>query len=153
MDKNQIYEEYHTKVLRYINSQVNDYYLAEDLCSDVFVKVYEKLDTFDDKKASISTWVFTITRNRLIDYYRTRKVMVEIPETLTYDDDYSDIDDEMLEKLAEALDKVDERSKKLIIMHYYEGKTLKEVAELMDISYPYAKILHKKALFNLKRQF
>ena len=153
MDKNQIYEEYHTKVLRYINSQVNDYYLAEDLCSDVFVKVYEKLDTFDDKKAGISTWVFTITRNRLIDYYRTRKVMVEIPETLTYDDDYSDIDDEMLEKLAEALDKVDERSKKLIIMHYYEGKTLKEVAELMDISYPYAKILHKKALFNLKRQF
>ena len=153
MDKNQIYEEYHTKVLRYINSQVNDYYLAEDLCSDVFVKVYEKLDTFDDKKASISTWVFTITRNRLIDYYRTRKVMVEIPETLTYDEDYSDIDDEMLEKLAEALDKVDERSKKLIIMHYYEGKTLKEVAELMDISYPYAKILHKKALFNLKRQF
>ena len=153
MDKNQIYEEYHTKVLRYINSQVNDYYLAEDLCSDVFVKVYEKLDTFDDKKASISTWIFTITRNRLIDYYRTRKVMVEIPETLTYDDDYSDIDDEMLEKLAEALDKVDERSKKLIIMHYYEGKTLKEVAELMDISYPYAKILHKKALFNLKRQF
>ena len=153
MDKNQIYEEYHTKVLRYINSQVNDFYLAEDLCSDVFVKVYEKIDTFDDKKASISTWIFTITRNRLIDYYRTRKVMVEIPETLTYDDDYSDIDDEMLEKLAEALDKVDERSKKLIIMHYYEGKTLKEVAELMDISYPYAKILHKKALFNLKRQF
>ena len=141
------------KVLRYINSQVNDYYLAEDLCSDVFVKVYEKIDSFDDKKASLSTWIFAITRNRLIDYYRTRKVMVEVPETLTYEESYDDVDEDMLEKLAIALKGIDERSRKLIIMHYYEGKTLKEAAEALDISYPYAKILHKKALFSLKKYF
>lgn len=150
LDKNQLYEDYHIKVLRYIQSKVNDYYLAEDLCSDVFVKVYEKLDTFDDSKASLNTWIFTITRNRLIDYYRTRKVMVEVPEDLTYEIDEK-LDEDCLKSLAKALDNLDERAKKLIIMHYYEDKTLKEIAEEFGVSYIYAKLLHKKALLNLKK--
>lgn len=149
IDKNQLYEDYHMKVLRYIQSRVNDYHLAEDLCSDVFVKVYEKLDTFNEKKASISTWIFTITRNRLIDYYRSRKVTVEIPEDLTYEVDES-IDEDSLKALAKGLEKLDERSKKLIVMHYYDGKNLKDIAEELGISYIYAKILHKKALIRLK---
>lgn len=151
MEQSQIYEDYHMKVLRYIQGQVNDYYLAEDLCSDVFVKVYEKLGSFDEKKASISTWIFTITRNTLIDYYRTRKVTSEIPENLVYEDDESDVDDESLEKLAKGLENLDERSRNLIIKHYYEGKTLKEAAEELGISYAYSKILHQKALFLLKK--
>ena len=151
MDKSQIYEDYHMKVLRYVQGQVNDYHLAEDLCSDVFLKVYEKLDTFNDKKASISTWIFTITRNTLIDYYRTRKVTSEIPENLVYEDNGDDIDEEMLEKLAKGLENIDERSKNLIIKHYYEGKNLKQTAEELGISYAYSKILHQKALFLLRK--
>ena len=151
MEQSQIYEDYHMKVLRYIQGQVNDYHLAEDICSDVFLKVYEKIDTFNEKKASISTWIFTITRNTLIDYYRTRKVTTEIPEDLTYEDDDSTVDEEALEKLAKGLENIDERSKKLIIKHYYENKTLKEIAEDLGISYAYAKILHQKALFSLRK--
>lgn len=153
MDKTKIYEDYHLKVLRYIQSKVNDYHLAEDLCSDVFVKVYEKLDTFDESKASISTWIFTITRNLLIDYYRTRKITVEIPDSLTYEQDISDVDPESLETLASALKELNDRDRKLIIMHYYEGKTLKEVAQTLGISYIYAKVLHQKALLSLKKHF
>ena len=153
MDKTKIYEDYHLKVLRYIQSKVNDYHLAEDLCSDVFVKVYEKLDTFDESKASISTWIFTITRNLLIDYYRTRKITVEIPDSLTYEQDISDVNPESLETLASALKELNDRDRKLIIMHYYEGKTLKEVAQTLGISYIYAKVLHKKVLLSLKKYF
>lgn len=153
MDKTKIYEDYHLKVLRYIQSKVNDYHLAEDLCSDVFVKVYEKLDTFDETKASISTWIFTITRNLLIDYYRTRKITVEIPDSLTYEEDISDVDPESLETLASALKELNDRDRKLIIMHYYEGKTLKEIAQTLGISYIYAKVLHKKVLLSLKKYF
>lgn len=151
MDKDKLYEEFHMKVLRFIQSKVNDYYLAEDLCSDVFVKVYENIDSFDEKKASLSTWIFTITRNRLIDYYRTRKVMEEIPENLTYEEDDEDIiNEEALEKLAFALEKLDERDRKIIVRHYYNGETLKKIAEDLDISYIYVKVLHQKALNKIK---
>lgn len=153
MDKAQIYEEFHMKVLRYIQSQVNDYYLAEDLCSDVFVKVYDKLDSFNEKKAKLSTWIFTITRNTLIDYYRTRKVTVEVPETLTYEVEDTEDLDEQLQTLSKALEQIDERSKQIIILHYYDCLTLKEIAEKLNISYTYVKILHKKALLLLKDYF
>ena len=153
MDKTQIYEEFHMKVLRYIQSQVNDYYLAEDLCSDVFVKVYDKLDSFNEKKAKLSTWIFTITRNTLIDYYRTRKVTVEVPETLTYEVEDTEDLDEQLQTLSKALEQIDERSRQIVVLHYYDCLTLKEIAEKLDISYTYVKILHKKALLLLKDYF
>ena len=150
--KTEIYKDYHGKVFGYIISQVSNSDLAEDLCEDVFLKVYEKLDTFDETKASISTWIYTIARNTLTDYYRTRKVCEEIPEE--YESAISVEDEicnrEMLEKLANALEKLDERSRDIIILRYYSGFKLTEIAEKLDISYSYVKLLHNNALENLK---
>lgn len=153
--KAELYIKYQKKVLSYLNGKVNNITLAEDLCADVFLKVYEKLDTFDEEKASISTWIFTITRNLLTDYFRTRKVYDEIPEELS---DSSSIEEnlcneEMLDTLATALEKLDERERDIIIFHYYSGMTLTAIAERMGISYAYVKVLHNKALSNMKKLF
>lgn len=148
----EIYESYHSKVQNFILSKVNDMYLAEDICSDVFIKVYEKYDTFNDSKSSLSTWIFTIARNTLIDYYRVRRVHEEVPEDMAMDSSVEDevLGNEMLDGLADALEKLDERERDLIILHYYSGLKLNEIADKMDISYSYVKILHKKALVELK---
>lgn len=151
-EKTRIYEQFSGKVKGYIYTQVNDSILAEDLCSDVFLKVYEKIDSYDDSKASLSTWIFTITRNTLIDYYRVRKVHEEVPEELASEESIEDevCNNEMLELLADALSKLEERERDIIILHYYKGITLKVIADKLNISYAYVKILHNKALGNLK---
>lgn len=153
--KADIYTQYAEKVRGYIVGKTNNSQLAEDLCSDVFIKVYEKIDSFDPTKSSVSTWIFTITRNTLIDYYRTRRVFSEVPEEL--EDDQSIEDDvcnqEQLEILAKALEHLDERQRNIIVLRYYSGKTLKEIAQTLDISYAYVKILHNKALGELKAFF
>lgn len=150
-----VYELYHEKVLRYIRSKVNDRYLAEDLCSDVFVKVYEKADSFDESKASMSTWIFTIVRNRLTDYYRTRRVFEEIPETCADDSSVEDsiCNAETLEILADALETLPERERDIIILHYYSKETLKTIGEKLNISYAYVKVLQNKALSALEKYF
>ena len=153
-EKTKIYEDYAIKVRNYILSKVNDFNLAEDLTSDVFVKIYSKLDSFNDKKASLSTWIFTITRHTLIDYYRTRKVNEELPEDLTYEEDEEDICTlENLDTLKEGLKKLSDKERDLIVLHYYSKETLKDIAKKMDISYAYAKVLHAKALLKLKNSF
>ena len=153
-EKTKIYEDYAIKVRNFILSKVNDFNLAEDLTSDVFVKVYSKLDSFNDKKASLSTWIFTITRHTLIDYYRTRKVNEELPEDLTYEEDEEDIcTPENLDTLKEGLKKLSNKERDLIVLHYYSKKTLKDIANKMNISYAYAKVLHAKALLKLKNSF
>lgn len=153
--KTKIYSDYYKKVLSYLNGKVNDSYLAEELSSDVFLKVFEKLDSFDETKASLSTWIFTITRNTLTDYFRTRRVFDEVPEDLPTDSDIEEnyCRNEMLDELADALEALPERERDLIILHYYSGKTLKEVADYLDISYAYVKILHNKALASMKKFF
>ncbi len=152
IDKEKIYRDYHGKVFGYIRSKINSVQDAEDITADVFVKAFEKLDSFDESKASLSTWIYTITRNTLTDYFRTRKVLAEIPETL--EDDSSVENDvcnaEMLEILANALETLDERERDIIILRFYSGKTLKEITAQMGISYAYGKVLQNKALEKLR---
>ncbi|MBQ0084244.1 MAG: sigma-70 family RNA polymerase sigma factor, partial [Clostridiales bacterium] len=120
MDKEKIYFEYHEKVFGYILSKINNQHDAEDLTADLFVKIYAKLDTFDKNKASLSTWIYTVTRNTLTDYYRTRKVFGEIPEMLSDENSIEDeiCNDEALDKLADALEALDKRERDIIILHY-----------------------------------
>ena len=156
MDKNiqeEIFREYHDKLQWFIFEKVNDQYLAEDLCSDVLMKVYEKYDTFDSSKASLSTWIYTIARNKLIDYYRGRKVFEEVPEEISTDSDIEaeTCNEESLDELADALEQLDERERDIVILRYYKGITLREIAFKMNISYAYVKILHNKALESLKK--
>ena len=47
------------------------------------MKVVENIDKFDEQKASFSTWIYTIARNTVIDYYRKAKIESDI-------DDYVD---------------------------------------------------------------
>ncbi len=153
MDKEKIYRDYHGKVFGYIRSKTNSLQDAEDLTADVFVKVFEKLDSFDEGKASLSTWIYTITKNTLTDFFRTRKVFAEIPESLEADSSVENdvCDAEMLEILANALESLEERERDIIILRFYSGKTLKEIVAQMGISYAYGKVLQNKAFEKMRR--
>lgn len=148
-----IFKDYHDKVLHLIYGKINNYTLAEDLTSEVFLKVYSKLDTFDETKASISTWIYRIAQNTVIDYFRTRKVYSEVPEEIAQESEIDDeiLNNETLDALADALTELPERDRDLIILHYYHGLTLKESAERIGMSYSNAKLVHNKSLVVLER--
>jgi RNA polymerase sigma factor (sigma-70 family) len=75
----ELYEEYLPKVFRYMSYRVNDVSAAEDLTSSVFEKVLTKLTSYRSDKSSFSTWLFTIARNTVIDYYRTVSKKQTVP--------------------------------------------------------------------------
>lgn len=153
--KERIYLEYHKKVLGYLSSKLFNKSEAEDIASDIFVKVYENFDKYDEKKASISTWIYTITKNTLTDYFRTHKQFEEMPdipdESISVEDKICN--DDMLDKLAKALETLRGRERELIILRYYENKSLKEIADYLNISYSYAKIMQNKAMDKLRDFF
>ncbi len=149
MDAGQIYEEFQTKVRAYVRGKIQDPHDVEDLVSAVFMKVVQKLDTFDPAKASVSTWVYTITRNTVTDYFRTRRSMVAFEDYMV-DEVPSEMTDDALGGLADALLTLKEKERDLIVLHYYTGHTLKTVAEMMGMSYINAKVIHKKALAALR---
>ena len=83
-DREQIYIEYVDKVRRYVKGKIQNQQEVEDLVSSIFVKVYQNISSFDRKKASISTWIYTITRNTVIDYFKAHKILCELPGILEY---------------------------------------------------------------------
>lgn len=149
-----VYAAYCEKVRRYISGKLTDQVEAEDLTSEVFLKIYEKIDTFDSSLASVSTWVYTIARNTVIDYFRTKKTFAEVPEALTAAETIEDrlMQKDKLQALCGALKTLDQRSRDLILLRYYRGMTLKDIAQHFSISYAYVKRLHSTALADLRQQ-
>ncbi len=153
LTKEEIYTQYRDKVFGYVRNHVNSPEDAEDITSDIFVKIYSKLDTYDETKASLSTWIYSMTSNTVIDFYRTNHVHSEIPEDLS--DEGSTIEDEILnneslELLADALSKLPQELMDIIVLRYYKGLTLQDIAVKMNLSYGVAKLRHREALGKLR---
>ena len=148
-----LYAQYYSKVMGYIHARIRNRADAEDLCSDVFEKVQRKLAEFDPAKASVSTWIFTITRNTVIDHYRRSKPTEELDENLSdsLEIDESLLNTETLSELAGALRALPEELRDLIVLRYYDGKPLTEVAEIMGLSYGAVKLWHQSALVKIRR--
>ena len=156
-NSDQIYREFYPKVYQYLVNRMGSVHDAEDMAQTVFVKVFTKLDTFDAEKSSLSTWIFNITRNTLIDHQRsmTLRIHDEIPETLA--DDSPDmlegiIMEQEQERLADALEKLTREERDLIVLHYYNEYTLLQISEMMRRPYGQIKRLHMKALDKLRNQ-
>ncbi len=152
IDIEQVYLQYSGKVMGYLQARLHNHSLSEDLCAEVFEKAMRKQDSFNPEKAAVGTWIFTITRNTLIDYYRRSRPTEELDENLSDDSelDESLLTNETLSELAGALRKLPQQLMDIIVLRYYDGKPLTEIAEMMQLSYGAVKLRHQNALMLLR---
>jgi RNA polymerase sigma-70 factor (ECF subfamily) len=66
----QIYKEYYSRLFSFINSRVNNSEDAKDILSEVFLKISSNIDKLNSNE-KLTSWIYTITRNTIIDYYRS----------------------------------------------------------------------------------
>jgi RNA polymerase sigma-70 factor, ECF subfamily len=74
-----IYEQYAHAIYRYIYSRVRDAQLAEDLTADVFLRMIETIDRYEDRGWPISAWLYRIAHDRVIDTLRRKRRRLQIP--------------------------------------------------------------------------
>ena len=146
-----VYREYRPKVLDYIRSHVSETLDAEDLCSEVFRKVLEHMDP---GSSGVSSYIYTITRNTVVDYYRTRRIHCPLDEDLSVDDspEAGVLSAETLEQLAGALRLLPERERDIIVLHYFANNSLHEISDKMALPYSVVKRAHQSALKKLRVQ-
>ena len=146
-----LYDDYRDKVLAYLTSRTDSRADAEELCQDVFEQVFRSLERYDAAKASVSTWIYQITRFTLIDYIRTKHPAGLLTEDISASDNPEDgyIRREMLERLAAALTALEPEERDIIVLRYYKGYSLTDISHLTGISYGMVKVKHKKALKKL----
>lgn len=125
-----LYRKYSEGVYRFVRYRVNTSMDAEDIVSDVFFKVLKKLKTYDPQYA-FSTWIYRIARNAVIDFYRKRKIDVDIEQIAeiaeTVEPQGERVDVKMhVEHIMKQLNK-DERI--LLTMRYVDDMAYKDIAK------------------------
>lgn len=113
--------------------------LADELAQETMLSVWQKAKSFNPQRASASTWIFTIARNKRIDAFRKAKRpepdidKFELADINTVMPDVQISNDEEALALTEALKNLPEDQAALIRKSYFEEKTHMAIAEEENI--------------------
>lgn len=140
-------------IYRYIYFRVDSKESAEDIVQDVFIKAYQKLHQFE--KGSFNAWLYSITKNKVVDYYRTHKQHSRLnPNTQNESsinqtqviEDLIDID-----IIRSKLKLLPNMYREVIIMRYLQDLSIKETAQFLEMSESNVKVISHRAITKLKQ--
>jgi RNA polymerase sigma-70 factor, ECF subfamily len=131
---------------------------AEDLTQQAFVKVWSSLRSYEGR-SSFSTWIHGIAHHVYVDWRRRRSVMDFRPDEwweACVADGRSPFEEaaerEMGWQLYALVEQLDEEAKEAVHLHYYQGLSLKETAEVLNIATSTLKYRLREALNLLRAQ-
>lgn len=147
MDFDQIYEEYFDRVYYKILSSVKNPEDAEDLAQEVFISVYKNLHKFR-ADSKIYTWIYRIAINKTYDFFRKKKINLELNEEILNIEEAVDLNGSIIVK--ENLKKLEKNEQEVVVLKDIYGYKLREIAELKGRNISTIKSIYYKALKNLE---
>ncbi|GIN88451.1 RNA polymerase subunit sigma [Heyndrickxia sporothermodurans] len=131
-------ESYGNDVIRIAYSYLKHKQLAEDVAQDVFIKCYEKIDTFRNE-SSYKTWLIKITVNRCKDIFKSWSYKnILITDFFSFkqihtSSEYQQFEDEAGQLLSQQIINLPIKVREVIILFYYEELSIEEIADLLKI--------------------
>ena len=136
----QVWKEYHDNLHGFIQSRVSDASIADDILQEVFTRIYSRIDTLKEEN-KIQSWIYQITRNAIIDHYRSHKTMEKLPETLTAlePEPFDTVRQEIASCIMPMIQTLPDNYRQALMLSEIEGLTQKEVAKKQGVSLSGAK--------------
>ena len=150
----ELYDRYSRPVYATGVRLLSDVSLAEEVVQDAFTNVWRRAGTFDPERASFATWLYRITRNRVVDVARKRKVRpISVgedplqtvpggPEPEASVDSWD---------VARALSRIPGEHREVLTLAYFQGLTHKEISQQTDVPLGTIKSRTTAALKRLRR--
>lgn len=147
-DINTLYSKHYRQILEVIiYSGVRDVERAKELTNDVFIKAHQNLNSFDESKSNIKTWLVNIAKRTAYDNHRTDHsehyvsvdnfVNEEGRELFAVADDCSASDnvqnEELMSKINGAMSKLKPKYQQVADLCFIQQKSYEEIAEIMSI--------------------
>lgn len=135
----QLFEGFGPRIKAYLMRQGADRATADDLTQDVMLTVWNRAAQFDPLKASFSTWIFTIARNRRIDGLRRARRPEIDPEDPVLVRDPEEPADRVVEAeqrralLHAAVAQLPQEQEQLLRLAYFEDKSHRVIAEELSL--------------------
>ncbi|MBU6349921.1 MAG: sigma-70 family RNA polymerase sigma factor [Chloroflexi bacterium] len=153
----ELYDRYEVKIFTYIYRRTGDESLAEDLTSQVFLKMLESIRDQKAWRSSFSGWLYKIAHNLVIDHYRRRgrQSAVELDDTTPLAAERQSLESQVeqsldAERLRAAIRRLTEEQAEVVSLRFLEGYSINEVAAMMSRSEGAIKALQYRAVATLR---
>jgi len=152
-----IYTQFNRSLLSFIRSKIRSKEDAEDILQNVFIKISSNVNKLSDEE-KLQSWIFTITRNAIIDYYRINASHKSIEVD-------SVVEDNMLVEesndptkgldlcMKSMIDLLPEEYRTIIIDSELKGIKQKDLAEKYNMAYPSMRSRVQRGRERLKQLF
>lgn len=110
---------------------------AEDVAQEALLRLWKHADRWEPGRAKISTWLYRVTSNLVIDRMRVTRptTMPELPEVAVAGDQGKALEEEALSQHVDvALQALPERQRQALVLFHFEELPMSQVAEIMDAS-------------------
>ncbi len=158
----QLYDTYNRLLFGMILSIVKSKPEAEDILQEVFIKIWQKADSFREGRGNVFSWIVTLTRNLAIDRIRSKGYKtqqkasgnVDDPAIILEGDHYDPLETTIFSERAEivkkALHEIPEKQSKVLEIAYYRGMTQSEISDNFDIPLGTVKTRMRQGMLKLK---
>ncbi len=148
-----LWSEYCCRLLAFIRGKVADENEADDILQDVFLRLHAGL-CCREAVTHLDAWIYRVTRNLIVDHYRRRRPVEELPDTIAARQD-SDLEEDPRARLAfslrETIDELPAPYREALIATEYEGLSQQQLAERAGISLSGAKSRVQRARERLRQ--
>lgn len=154
----QIYDSCVDKIYRFIFFKVNSEEIAQDLCSETFLKGWQVFKENSKEIENPRAFLYQIARNLVIDHYRekdrTRTVPVDAVPITDPDEDLEKkaLVNSEIEMLKNAISDMKDDYQEVIVWHYIDDYSVPEIAKMMDKSEGAVRVMLHRALKTLKNR-
>jgi RNA polymerase sigma-70 factor (ECF subfamily) len=153
-----LYDKYIAKIYRFIYLKVNSEEIAQDLCSETFLKGWQAFKNSQNKIENPSAFLYRIARNLVTDYYREKgRTQVVSAEYVSMTDPRPGLEERMilnsdLEQVKAALVNLRDDYQNVIVWRYLDDLSIPEIAKILDKSETAVRVMLHRALKALKNE-
>lgn len=151
-----LHDRYFNQVFHFAHSQLGDYYQAEELTQDIFLKMARNLHKFK-RKSKFKTWLFSIGHHAAIDYHRKNKrhkISTSVGEESYFDlhtNTQQSAEEEVLlkslgEQIKHCLKELPHHYRSVLSLRFLQGFSIAETAEVMAKTPAAIKSLQRRAM-------
>ena len=147
----EVWDRFQARLRQFIRKRIPDTQAAEDVLQEVFIKIHTSMETLRDN-TKLQSWIYQVTRNAIVDYYRNRKPTTRVIEQTAISEDASDekSQTEISECIQALIDELPKKYKEAIYLTQYKGLTQKKMGERLGLSPSGAKSRVQRAREKLK---
>jgi len=152
-----IFNRYYNRVFNYMHFRLGNLYEAEELSSQVFEHVLQKMSTYNPELAPFEVWLFAVARNIINDHYRRQKRWSWLPlESIKNlvsrlpSPEENALKNEEHRLLLSSLASLDDRQRNIIALKFAGGFKNREIAQLTGLSESNVGVLIYRSLNQLR---